>query len=386
METDKLTLIRQRPSKFSKIKELDFFPKLDETYKETSPVGGMVSVVCFGIIFWLIYSEINYYLHSKLIFKFSPDTDFDAKLKLNVDITVATPCHAIGADVVDDTSEHIITTDFIKEEDTWFELSPNQRQYFDHKNFMNSYLCEEYHAVQDLLWRSEFSSVYSDMPEREDKPKRPHDACRIHGSLILNKVEGLFHIIAGRTVELPRGHLHLNIFDSNFNFSHRINRLSFGDPSPGIVHPLEGDEQITEQRNTLYQYFIEVVPTNIQTFMSNMDTFQYSVKSLTREINHDSGSHGVPGIFIKYDMSSLKVTVRQERDHLGMFLARLCSVVGGVYVCSGFINALLQFLANIILCKWEFKKVTDVNEKPKSVFHQNISTHASNNTKTLEVY
>lgn len=51
-----------------------------------------VSVFSFAIIFWLIYSEIQYYMDSKFIFKFSPDTDFDEKLKINVDITVAMPC------------------------------------------------------------------------------------------------------------------------------------------------------------------------------------------------------------------------------------------------------------------------------------------------------
>lgn len=85
----------------------------------------------------------------------------------------------------------------------------------------------------------------------------------------------------------------------------------------------------------LYQYFIEVVPTTVETFLTTMDTYQYSVKELSRPIDHDKGSHGMPGIFFKYDMSSLKVTVKQERDNLGMFLARLCSVVGGIYVCSG---------------------------------------------------
>lgn len=44
------------------------------------------------LIFWLIYSEVKYYLDSRFIFKFSPDTDMEAKLKINVDLTVAMPC------------------------------------------------------------------------------------------------------------------------------------------------------------------------------------------------------------------------------------------------------------------------------------------------------
>ena len=80
-------------------------------------------------------------------------------------------------------------------------------------------------------------------------PSTPSDACRIFGSLILNKVAGNFHITAGHSLALPRGHIHISAFmsESDYNFTHRINRFSFGDPSPGIVHPLEGDEKITDR-------------------------------------------------------------------------------------------------------------------------------------------
>lgn len=91
------------------------------------------------------------------------------------------------------------------------------------------------------------------MPARKVKPNRPHDACRIYGSLILNKVSGNFHITAGRSLNLPRGHIHFSAFmsDSDYNFTHRIDRFTFGDNSPGIVHPLEGDEYITDNGNLI---------------------------------------------------------------------------------------------------------------------------------------
>ena len=45
------------------------------------------------IIIWLLYAEISYYLDANFKFRFVPDTEFDAKLKINVDLTVAMPCH-----------------------------------------------------------------------------------------------------------------------------------------------------------------------------------------------------------------------------------------------------------------------------------------------------
>ena len=80
----------------------------------------------------------------------------------------------------------------------------------------------------------------------------PHDACRVHGSLTLNKVSGNFHIAAGKSVPLMRGHAHLTtLFDDNeANFSHRIDRFSFGDPHGSIIQPLEGDEKVTDNGNS----------------------------------------------------------------------------------------------------------------------------------------
>ena len=45
-----------------------------------------------------------------------------------------------------------------------------------------------------------------------------------------------------------RGHAHLTtLFDDNeANFSHRIDRFSFGDPHGSIIQPLEGDEKVTD--------------------------------------------------------------------------------------------------------------------------------------------
>lgn len=95
----------------------------------------------------------------------------------------------------------------------------------------------------------------------------------------------------------------------------------------------------------LYQYFLEVVPTEVETLLSSQKTFQYSTRDQARQINHLGGSHGIPGIFFKYDMSALKVRVIQERDSFPQFLVKLCATVGGVHVTSGLIASLLNFLS-----------------------------------------
>lgn len=41
----------------------------------------------------------------------------------------------------------------------------------------------------------------------------------------------------------------------------------------------------------LYQYFIEVVPTDVETFFSQAKTYQYSVKDNIRIIDHSKGMY-----------------------------------------------------------------------------------------------
>ncbi|XP_014296729.1 endoplasmic reticulum-Golgi intermediate compartment protein 2 [Microplitis demolitor] len=352
-------MLRRRNVNLKTVKELDAFPKIPETYKNKSAVGGTFSFITFVIISWLVISETRYFLNARLHFKFEPDTDVDDKLKINIDMTVAMPCSLIGADILDSTNQNLLGFEPLTEEETWWELSPNQRSHFDALKHMNSYLREEYHAIHELLWRSNQVAFMGEMPKRTVTPDRRPDACRLYGNINLNKVAGNFHITAGKSLSLPRGHIHIFAFmtSNDYNFTHRINKFSFGEESPGIVQPLDGDEKIADDNMMLYQYFIEIVPTDIHTLMKTTKTYQYSVKDYQRPINHARGSHGVPGIFFKYDTSALKVKVTRNRDSFIQFLVKLCATVGGIYVTSGLINSVIQACWYIVSCKFFRKEI-----------------------------
>lgn len=55
----------------------------------------------------------------------------------------------------------------------------------------------------------------------------------------------------------------------------------------------------------------------------------------------------MPGIYIKYDMSALKVQVFLGRENVIKMIIRLCSVIAGIIVISGFFNSVVQRM-------WEF--------------------------------
>ncbi|MPC18344.1 Endoplasmic reticulum-Golgi intermediate compartment protein 2 [Portunus trituberculatus] len=354
----------------------------------------IVSVLSLAVILWLMVMEMVYYLETSFTYTFIPDTEFSEKLKINVDITVAMPCRYVGADVLDMTGQQVMTFGALEMEDTWWELDPDQRIHFDGMQQVNSYFREQFHSIHQLLWRSGYINIFGDFPKRRVMPNKEKDACQVMGTLEINKVAGNFHITAGKTIPLPRGHAHLAVFmdDKDYNFTHRINKLSFGDPAPGIVHPLEGDEELTEKSKDAravfshictpnptsliipdlmsYQYFITVVPTYVSTYSYRGSTFQYSVSEQSREIAHDKAvthspllqnSHGTPGIFFKYDVSALRVNVHERHEPLLAFLMRLCGIIGGVMTCSGLMSSIVSLAVDCFTCRF-FQRHTDKTE------------------------
>jgi hypothetical protein len=92
--------------------------------------------------------------------------------------------------------------------------------------------------------------------------------------------------------------------------SHKINKLTFGEPFPGVVNPLDGAHWVQPSSYGMYQYHIKVVPTayshlNEQIILSN----QFSVTEHAR--SGDSGRvQALPGVFFFYDLSPIKVPSR----------------------------------------------------------------------------
>lgn len=57
----------------------------------------------------------------------------------------------------------------------------------------------------------------------------------------------------------------------------------------------------------------------------------------------------MPGIYIKYDMSALKVQVLLGRENVVKLMIRLCSVIAGIIVIAGFFNSVVQRMWEIFL-------------------------------------
>lgn len=107
-------------------------------------------------------------------------------------------------------------------------------------------------------WDSKNVVKQADQCKRANDPSfssKLGEGCRIAGYMETNRVNGNFHIAMGDSMNDNERHIHL--FKpgeaSHYNISHiireyylNINRLSFGDPYPGIYNPLSNTEYITE--------------------------------------------------------------------------------------------------------------------------------------------
>ncbi|KAM9672452.1 endoplasmic reticulum-Golgi intermediate compartment protein 2 isoform 3-T4 [Trichechus inunguis] len=311
------------------VKELDAFPKVPESYVETSASGGTVSLIAFTTMALLTIMEFSVYQDTWMKYEYEVDKDFSSKLRINIDITVAMKCQYVGADVLDLAETMVASADGLIYEPAIFDLSPQQKEWQRMLQLIQSRLQEE-HSLQDVIFKSAFKSASTALPPREDDSSQPPDACRIRGHLYVNKVAGNFHITVGKAIPHPRGHAHLAAL-------------------------------VNHDYNQMFQYFITVVPTKLHTYKISADTHQFSVTERERVINHAAGSHGVSGIFMKYDLSSLMVTVTEEHMPFWQFFVRLCGIVGGIFSTTGMLHGIGKFIVEIICCRFRLGAYKPVN-------------------------
>ncbi|XP_066520336.1 endoplasmic reticulum-Golgi intermediate compartment protein 2 [Hoplias malabaricus] len=342
-----------RKRALSLVKEMDAFPKVPESYVETSAFGGALSLTVFMAMAILTILEFFVYQDTWIKYEYEVDKDFSSKLRINIDITIAMDCQMVGADVLDRASTMVILTK-LTFEPVHFELNPQQRLW--QKAFLQfqSKLRKE-NSLQDVFFRDALKGTVLPQNVWSDVSSGPLNACRIHGHVDVNKVEGNLHFTLGKALHHSGGHIHLGaFFRSNVkNFSHRIDHLSFGEAVPGRINPLDATEKITSESNQLFQYFVTVVPTKLHISGLSLDTHQYSVTEQERVINHALGNQGwVSGIFVKYKLNPLMVRVSEEHMPLRTFLVRLCGIIGGLFSTSDLLHRLIGYFVDVLCCRF----------------------------------
>ncbi|KAF8987013.1 endoplasmic reticulum vesicle transporter-domain-containing protein [Cyathus striatus] len=147
--------------------------------------------------------------------------------------------------------------------------------------------------------------------------KEDSNSCRIFGTLMVKRVTANFHITT-----LGHGHASYEHVEHNRLFS------------PAMVPPLDNSFEVATEPFIAYQYFLHVVPAiYIAPRSTPLNTHQHSVTHYTRTLEHNRSTSG---IFFKFDIKPLSVTIHQRTTSLKQLFIGVVGVVGGVFVCVGY--------------------------------------------------
>jgi len=320
---------------------LDVFPKTEPDVQETSTSGGAVSIIMALLITSLVGGEFMYYRTLDIKYEFKVDTEMVKVMYLTLDLTINMKCDYLGADYIDVAGNSTdVMSKYLQMEAAHFELAPNQAKWDAQVQ-----ADKEVEGARgfDSLQRFLHSAERPPMPDAEPPNTEEGTACRMRGTMPINKVAGNFHITAGKSIHHARGHSHLvgMVPQNAMNFSHRINRLSFSE-FPG-TQTLDGDTLITENGQEMFQYYLKIVATHTKNIRQKepLKSSQYSVHESHRTIEF-LGMGGLPGIYVKFDLEPLCVHVKEVRRSLTDFLVRLCGIVGGIFATTGMLHQTIQ--------------------------------------------
>ena|SRR6218665_573175 len=136
-------------------------------------------------------------------------------------MTIASPCASIGADIMDSTNKHsLYTYGELSEVGTQFKQTTEEETRWRSIKEYRAFLNNEHHNVHQLKYKSGSMFARPHLWDELFEHKRlihakQGDACRLMGTLTVNKVAGNFHISAGKYIPLPIGHAHVSMFGSD---------------------------------------------------------------------------------------------------------------------------------------------------------------------------
>lgn len=201
-------------------------------------------------------------------------------------------------------------------------------------------------------------AVVSKTSEALDK----NQGCNLKGNLIVNKVNGNFHISShafGEAIMILYAQRKL------LDFTHTINHLSFGsEESISKITSITGGNNIAPLdrnrdnhhpadlgghfHNTMTTYYLDITPTK---YLIGEDE-EYSAHEYTYS-SQTVNTHSMPAIFFKFELSPIFINYRVTTQSFFVFLIRVCAIVGGVYTVAGIIETL--FLDTVESIKKEEK-------------------------------
>ncbi|OMH79111.1 Endoplasmic reticulum-Golgi intermediate compartment protein 3 [Zancudomyces culisetae] len=231
--------------------------------------------------------------------------------------------------------------------------------------------CEEVHQAYQVAGMAfiEPDSIEQCVEERyvEQIKDQEGEGCRLIGRIRINKVAGNFHIMAGETIKRDKVHMHAmhHYYPQNYDFSHTINTLSFGETFEGQSNPLDKVSKSAPVRDVMYQYFVKVVGTELH-YLNNtvLRSNQYSV---TEHDNAEDAKNNAAllallanqksGFFVVFDISPMRIIYTQYKPSFTSFLSSSLAIIGSIFTVAGILDSFIFRAERAILAKHEIGKL-----------------------------
>ncbi|KAK2704158.1 hypothetical protein QYM36_017523 [Artemia franciscana] len=336
---------------FSKLRSFDAYPKTLEDFQVQTYGGAAISVVSAIVMFTLLFVEIQEFTSVHQQEELFVDTTRGQRMKIHFDVTFPKiSCSYLSVDAIDVSGsqqfgiDHNIFKQSLNLDGEPLELEPEKElvnfasnatslernnteiaevkcrscygaETEDHK-CCNT--CDEVRdAYQRKGWRFVPSTVdqCKDQAEVRKADKAFKEGCQIYGHLEVNRVSGSFHIAPGRSFAISDVHVHdvQPYLSSDFNLTHRINKLSFGAAIPGAISPLENTEITAATGGMMFTYYVKAVPTVFEALNGTViKSNQYSATLHTKVVS-SLGEGGLPGVFFSYELSPIMVKIFEYR-------------------------------------------------------------------------
>lgn len=358
---------------------LDIFVKPSEEARVRTNSGGILTIFSVALVMWLLVQEVKGYFEIGFEPQLVVDNRRDERMDIYLDIVFPhLPCDMVGLDAMDvsgEIQEHIEKSlEKIDLDKDGQVLDPQilQTQLKEKEDAINA-RPEDYHGscygagedncrtCEDIRkayaqrgWKFDDGHGFDQCVEEkypEHLLQNSQHGCQMKGKVSVSKVVGNLHFAPGESFFSRGSHSHdLSAYylpQLPYNFGHRFNHFSFG--VGAITNPLEGLEMKLEQKAHTFRYYTKVVATEFYYLNGTViDTNQYSVTKHDRPLvggrdeDHQHTLHkvgGMPGIWIQYDISPMKViNVEHRKQTIGGLVMNMCAIVGAVITSAAVID------------------------------------------------
>jgi len=364
----------------------DVYPKTLSEFRQRTLSGAVVSIACAILIALLAIVEVVDFASVKKTDHLFVDTSRGQPLRINLNITFpALPCSVISLDTLDLSGNHApdqqrsISKTRLDGHGQRLPPSPpsppgtniniGRRLLFDahdrggggaggsaaaaagagaggapgqKRNLADlRHLGSQPDMLLSKLLAEILPTVLDDKEAVAELRTHIGEGCHIEGSVLVNKVAGNFHF----SLTKADHHVLMTVYGqrSSINVSHVIHSISFGEPYPDMINPLDNTPKILYEGSGYFQYYIKIVPTTYEPLRGPpLHTNQYSYTELFRTT---SELDKLPAVYFHYELSPIMAKVTYVRKAYSSFLTGLCAIVGGVFTVAGMIDSAIHRLS-----------------------------------------